>query len=65
MKPAEVRSMTAEELSQELQRLRTKLYDLRCQAATDKIEDPSQFKKTRRDIARMLTETTSRAKVKA
>lgn len=65
MKPAEVRKMTDEEISSEVQSLRKKLYDLRCQVATDKIEDPSQFKKTRRDIARMLTETTARRKVKA
>ncbi len=65
MKAAEVKGMTGEELTQELARLRTKIYDLRCQAATDKIEDPSQFKKTRRDIARMLTEMKARTKVKA
>ncbi|MBN8645720.1 MAG: 50S ribosomal protein L29 [Planctomycetes bacterium] len=65
MKPAEVRKMTDEELASEVQSLRKKIYDLRCQVATDKIEDPSQFKKTRRDIARMLTETTARRKVKA
>lgn len=56
MKHEEIKKMSAQEMSEELARLRKKTYDLRCQAASEKIEDPSQFKKTRRDIARILTE---------
>lgn len=62
MKSEEVKKMTTEELGEELVRLRKKTYDLRCQAASEKIEDPSQFKKTRRDIARLLTEQKARVK---
>lgn len=65
MKAAEVKTMTVEELTQEVSRLQKKIYDLRCQTATDKIEDTSLFKKTRRDIARMMTEQNARRKVKA
>ena len=60
MKAVEVHKMTGEEVETELGRLRRKVYDLRVQAATEKIEDPSMFKKVRRDIARLLTERTAR-----
>ncbi len=56
----EVRKMTAEELTQELDRLRRHLYDLKSQAVTEKLEDPTQLGKTRRDIARLLTERRAR-----
>jgi ribosomal protein L29 len=41
------------------------LFELRCQKVTDKIEDTSQFKKVRRDIARLHTERRSRDIAKA
>ena len=61
MKANEVHKLNAEELKVESQRLRRKLYDLRTQTVTEKIEDTSQFKKTRKDLARVLTETNARA----
>ena len=57
----EVRKLDTTDLATELNKLRRKVYDLRTQAATEKIEDPSQFKKVRRDIARLLTERRARA----
>jgi large subunit ribosomal protein L29 len=60
MKSDEVRKMTAEELDVEIVRLRRRLYDLRCQTVTEKIEDSSMFAKVRKDVARMLTERTAR-----
>lgn len=57
---AEVRKMTTEELGIELKRLRDKLYTLRTQTVTEKVEDISQFTKIRRDIARIKTESASR-----
>lgn len=60
MKPLEVHRLTGEEIETELTRLRRKVYDLRVHAATEKIEDPSLFKKVRRDIARLLTEQRAR-----
>lgn len=56
----EVRAMAQEEIAEELGRLRIKLYTLRTQSVTEKVEDNSLFGKTRRDIARLLTEQTAR-----
>ncbi len=53
---SEVRKLTDEEIAVELDRLQRRLHDLRCQAITEKIEDPSQFRKVRRDVARLKTE---------
>ncbi|MFQ5804944.1 MAG: 50S ribosomal protein L29 [Phycisphaerae bacterium] len=55
MKPEEIRSMKTVELHDELERLRRHLFDLRSQAVTEKLEDPTQIVKTRKDIARLLT----------
>lgn len=60
MKALEVHRMTGEEIDVELDRLRRRLYDLRVQAATQKIENPSLFRKVRRDVARLLTEQNAR-----
>ena len=55
MKGEEIRSMKTDEIHNELERLRRHLFDLRAQAVTEKLEDPTQILKTRRDIARLLT----------
>lgn len=60
MKGVEVHKLTGEEIDVELERLNRKLYDLRCQTVTEKIEDPTQFKKVRRDVARLKTEQRAR-----
>ena len=60
MKAQEVHKFSNEEVSVELARLRKRMFELRTQKVTDKIEDTSQFKKTRRDIARLMTEQRSR-----
>lgn len=52
----EVKALNDEELGIELGRLRERQYRLRTQAITDKIEDNSQFKKIRADVARLLGE---------
>lgn len=62
MNGAEVRAMKTEEIAEELGRLRTKLFALRNKSVSEKIEDSTQFRKHRRDIARLLTEQTARAK---
>jgi large subunit ribosomal protein L29 len=56
MKASEVHKLTDVELVAEQQRLRRHLYELRCQAVTEKLENPRQMRVIRRDIARMLTE---------
>lgn len=55
MKIEEVRAMKTDELHSELERLRRHLFDLRSQAVTEKLEDPSQLGKTKNNIARVLT----------
>lgn len=60
MKGAESHKLNNEEIAVELKRLSQKLYTLRSQRVTEKIEDVSQFKKIRRDIARLKTERRSR-----
>ena len=55
MKTRDVRQLSDEELQAELERLHRHLFDVRAQAVTEKLEDPSMLTKTRRDIARVLT----------
>ena len=56
MKASEVHKLNDQELIAEQERLRRRLYELRCQAATEKLENPRQLREMRRDIARLLTE---------
>jgi large subunit ribosomal protein L29 len=60
MKIEVIRSMKPDELHAELERLRLHLFDLRAQAVTEKLEDPTQLGKARRDVARVLTVMNSR-----
>ncbi len=61
MKIDEVRQFSDEEIQIELERQHRRLFDLRSQAVTEKLEDPTLIAKARRDIARMLTEIRARA----
>jgi large subunit ribosomal protein L29 len=61
----EVRELTDEEISIELRNLRSKMHTLRTQVVTEKVEDVSSFRNTRRDIARLLTERKARIIAKA
>ena len=51
----EIREKETDHLKHELEEKRKHLFDLRSQAVTEKLEDPSQLGKTRKDIARMIT----------
>lgn len=62
MKIKDIRQMSDGELAAELQRLRRHVFDLRAQAVTEKLEDPSLITKARRDIARCLTVQNERAR---
>ena len=62
MKAAEVKKLRDDEISAEAKRLRKQLFDLRAQTVTEKTKDSSQFKKTRKDLARVLTERSARMK---
>jgi len=56
----EVHKLSDDEIREELARLRRHLYDLRSQSVTEKLEDPTQLHKTRKDVARLLTEQRAR-----
>lgn len=60
MKAKEVHKLSDEELKIETKRLRGRMFELRTQAVTEKIQDTSQFRKLRKDVARLLTESSSR-----
>jgi len=51
----EIRDKETDHLRNELLERQKHLFDLRSQAVTEKLEDPSQLRKTRLDIARMKT----------
>jgi len=55
MKPSDVRAKTADELKDELVKLKKEQFNLRFQRATQQLENTSQVKKVRRDIARVKT----------
>jgi large subunit ribosomal protein L29 len=55
MKAREVRELSDEELQAELARLQRHLFDVRAQAVTEKLEDPTMLWKAKRDVARILT----------
>ncbi len=55
MKLEELRAKKTEELHHELERLRRHLFDLRSQAVTEKLENPMQLGKAKKDVARVLT----------
>ncbi len=60
MKIKEIREHSDEQLKTELQAMRRRLFELRTQASTDKIQATSEMGKTRKDIARILTELNQR-----
>ena len=55
MKIEEVRKLSNDEIVIELERQRRHMFDLRSQAVTEKLADPTQLTNARRDVAKMLT----------
>jgi large subunit ribosomal protein L29 len=51
----EIREKETPQLHHDLIERRKHLFELRSQAVTEKLEDPSQLRKTRKEIARILT----------
>lgn len=60
MKATEAHKMSEAEMAEEIGRLRKRLFELKSQAVTEKLENPRQLQNIRRDIARILTEQRSR-----
>ena len=55
MTSKEIREKETDHLKHELLEQRKHLFDLRSQAVTEKLDDPSQIGKTRKEIARIKT----------
>ena len=55
MKPAEYRALSDEQLELTLRDTIKNLFHLRFQSATERLETPSEIRKAKRDLARILT----------
>ena len=55
MKTAEIKDMSVQDLQERIAAEKARLATLKVQHAVSPVENPSEIKKTRRDIARMLT----------
>ena len=55
MKSAEIKELSVKELQERIEAQKAQLTKLKVQNAVSPVEDPSIIKKSRRDIARMLT----------
>jgi len=55
MKPAEYRGMSDEQLTLSLKDVVKNLFHLRFQSATERLETPSEIRKARREVARIMT----------
>jgi len=60
MTPTEVRQLSDEQIKGEIHAARDRLFKLRAQAVTEKVENTGLFRTTRKDLARLLTERTVR-----
>ncbi|MBE0535891.1 MAG: 50S ribosomal protein L29 [Phycisphaerae bacterium] len=55
MKALQLRELRPDELTEKLEDLHKKLFSLRAQAVTEKLENTNAVKNVRRDIARVKT----------
>ena len=65
MKAKQVHDMSDAELEAKLVELKAELFNLRFSHATHQLANPMQLKNTKRDIARIKTVMTERAKKQA
>ena len=62
MKAADLRQLTAEELSARIRQLRESVFGLKIKHATGQLENTASLKTTRRDLSRALTVERERAR---
>lgn len=55
MKTSDIRAMSAEDISKELEALHKEQFNLRMQNATGQLQRTSEMRRVRRDIARIKT----------
>lgn len=65
MKASELRARSKDELNRELQSLLRAQFNLRMQKATQQLNNTSQIRKVRRDIARVRTILNQKAKAES
>lgn len=58
----EIKELSVDEISEQLKKSRIELVNLRMKLASRQLENPSQIKKQRKEIARMLTIQTQKLK---
>ncbi len=61
MRATELRELTIDELLQQEAELKRKLFNLRFQRASGELDNTAELKKTRQDIARVMTVIGQRA----
>ncbi|MDY8110686.1 50S ribosomal protein L29 [Fulvimarina sp. 2208YS6-2-32] len=61
MKASDVRTMTQDELTDELVKLKKEQFNLRFQRATGQLENTARVRQIRRDIARIKTISAQKA----
>ena len=62
MKAADVRAKSADELKDELTKLKKEQFNLRFQRATNQLENTARVRQVRKDIARIKTVLSEKAK---
>ena len=55
LKVEDIRRMTADQMDDEILKLKKERFNLRCQRATGQLENTSRLREARRDIARIKT----------
>jgi len=55
VKAAEIRELPTEEIDREIAERRRALFNLRFQKETEQVERPSELRRAKREIARLLT----------
>ena len=60
MKPAEIRELSAEDLTAKLKEAREELFNLRFQMATSQLDNTARLGQVKKDIARIQTEMRAR-----
>ena len=55
MKAADIRQMTDDQVSDEIERLKKEQFNLRFQRASGQLENTARVRQVRRDIARLTT----------
>ena len=65
MKANEIRELTQNELEMELSQLKSELFKLRFQLATNELDNPMELKEVKRSIARVKTVMRERELIEA